>query len=415
MRKTICILSFLACSCFFSFSQEKDTVKTLTSLNKAAEQFKRDTLKKKEFNPLDIADDRGLYILTKDEQMQLRILGSVRIQFVSDIKDLPDKETFNTYEIPTGEDSKNIPNYSASLSQTRIGFEVNRKVGKEVVFIRLETDFNGANNAFRIRHAYGEVGHFLVGKTWSLFSNPDAWPTVVNKYGPAGSVKVRTTQLRYSGTNKKGTFWSAGLEYSRTDLNSQELDTTGFTTVQIIPDITARIERQGSFGAVQLAGVYSPVSVRDIDNNISNFSGFGFSLSGELDISEKHSILYQLTYGQSIAHFITTFSGTGNDAIYNPDTQEFDPVTAFGGFVAYGFDLTKKIKANANIGYADLSNEDYQPGNVYRNSFSAALDCFWEITSGARLGVEYIHGIRWNKDNSSGDAGRLQALFYYDF
>ena len=83
--------------------------------------------------------------------------------------------------------------------------------------------------------------------------------------------------------------------------------------------------------------------------------------------------------------------------------------------LAKSFDLTKKIKANATIGYAELSNENYQPGNVYRNSFSAALDCFCQIAPGARLGVEYIHGIRWNKDSSSGNAGRLQALFYSDF
>lgn len=390
-------------------------MKTLTSSNKGATQFKRDTLKKKEYSPLDIADDRGIYILAKDEQMQLRILGSVRFALVYDLKDIPQKNTFNTYDIPIGDDSKNIPNYYGSLNQTRIGFEVNRKVGKDVVFIRLETDFNGADGAFRIRHAYGEVGRFLVGQTWSLFSNVSAWPIMVNGDGPTGSVTLRTPQLRYADTNKKGTNWAVALEYSRPDLNSQELDTTGFSTVQIIPDIAARIERQGPFGAIQLAAVYSTVSIRDEDNNVTNFGGYGVSLSGDLGITEKTKILYQLTYGKSISHFITTFADTGSDAIFNSETQKFDPVTSFGGFMAYGFDLTKKIKANATIGYADLSNENYQPGDVYRNSFSAALDCFWQITAGAKLGVEYIHGIRWNKDSSSGNAGRFQALFYYDF
>lgn len=415
MNKTILIFSFVLFNCFLSFSQEKDTVKTLTSLNKSAAQFERDTLLKQENSPLDIGDDRGIYILTKDGQMQLRILGSVRFSLLYDLKDIPVKKTFNTYYIPVGEDSKNIPNYYGSLNQTRIGFEINRQVGKDVVFIRLETDFNGKNGAYRIRHAYGEVGRFLVGQTWSLFSNVSSLPTMVNSKGPTGSVTLRTAQMRYSDTNRKGTRWAAALEYSRPDLNLQQLDTTGFSVVQIIPDVTARIEREGIFGAVQLSVAFTTVSIRDQDNNVSNFGGYGGSLSGDLRINEKNKILYQLTYGKSISHFITNFAGTGNDVIYNPNTGEFDPVDSFGGFLAYGFTMTKKIKANASIGYADLSNEDYQPGNSYRNSFSGALDCFWQIAPGARLGVEYIYGTRWNKDSSSGSAGRLQALFYYDF
>ncbi|MGB5318076.1 hypothetical protein, partial [Eudoraea sp.] len=133
-----------------------------------------------------------------------------------------------------------------------------------------------------------------------------------------------------SGSTGQG---AAALEYSRPDLNLQQLDTTGFSVVQIIPDVTARIEREGIFGAVQLSGAFTTVSIRDQDNNVSNFGGYGGSLSGDLRINEKNKILYQLTYGKSISHFITNFAGTGNEVIYNPNTGGFDPVDSFWGFL----------------------------------------------------------------------------------
>lgn len=398
-----------------AFAQESDSVKTMISSNAQADQFKADTLVKQEVSPLDIGDDRGIYILTKDGRMQLRILGSVRFSILYDFIDFATKKSFNTYYIPTGVDNVIIPNFYSSLDQSRLGFEVNRKLVNKNVFIRLETDFNGKDGTFRIRHAYGQIGRFLVGQTWSLFSNVSSLPATVDGNGPTGSVTLRTAQARYSGTNRKGTHWAAAIEYSRPDLNTQEFDTTGLSVVQVIPDFTARIEREGIFGAVQLSGVITTLSIEDPNNKVTNSFGWGAQLSGTIDFTKQHKVLYQLTYGKSIAHFITTFSGTGRDFIYNPETREFEGLYSFGGFLSYGWNWTDNISTNVSAGYADLSNKEYQPDNTYKNSMSFSLDSFWNIVDGARLGLEYVYGQRWDKDGTTGNASRIWALFYYDF
>jgi hypothetical protein len=414
MRKKLSILSLAFLTSFFGLAQVKDTI-TDTSSNSSSNQFVQDSLVVKKVSPLDIADDRGIYILTKDGKMQLRILGSVRFALNDDFVILPVKKTFNTYYIPTGADNVKLNNFNSSVGQSRLGFEVNRKLEKKNVFIRLEMDFNGTNGAFRIRHAYGEIGHFLVGQTWSLFSNVSSLPAMVDGNGPTGSVTLRTAQARYSGSNRKGTNWAAAMEYSRPDLNTSDLDTTGLSVVQVIPDFTARIERQGIFGAVQLSTVITTLSIKDPNNKISNSFGWGGQLSGTIDFTKQHQLLYQITYGKSIAHFITTFSGTGKDFIYNPETGKFDGLYSFGGFLSYGFDWTEHLKTNISTGYAELSNKDYQMGNTYKNSMSVSFDTFWSIVDGLKLGVEYVYGQRWNKDGSSGNASRISTLFYYDF
>lgn len=401
----------------FSLVSAQKTLQATTSSGDQNIQFEKDSLDKKEASPLDIDDDRGLYILTKDGKMQLRILGSVRFSVLYDFNDYPIKKTFNTYYIKTGIDSRTVPSFYSSLDQSRLGFEVHRLVNDKNIFIRLESDFNGSNGSYRIRHAYGQMEHFLVGQTWSLFSNVSSLPPTVDGNGPTGSVTARTAQARYSGKNNRGTRWALALEYSRPDLNIDDITNTGLTTVQLFPDLTARIEREGIFGAVQLSGVLTTLSVRNDNNNseISNRIGYGGSLSGTVDFTTQHKLLYQLTYGKSISHFITTFSGTGNDAIFNPTTNELEPLNSFGGFASYGFNWTKAISTNVSVGYADLNNKDFQPDDAYNNSASFSLDSFWTIIDGAKLGAEYVFGKRWDKSGTGGNASRIWLLFYYDF
>jgi hypothetical protein len=198
-------------------------------------------------------------------------------------------------------------------------------------------------------------------------------------------------------------------------LNFQAIDTTGLSAVQLFPDVTARIEREGIFGAVQLSLVMTMLSLKDESNRVKNRVGVGGSLSGTIDFKDDHQLLYQVTYGKSISHFITTFSSTGNDAYYNVDTNTTEPVFAFGGFLSYGIQWRKNLVTNISAGYADLSNEAFQADNSYRNSMSILLDSFWNIVDGARIGGEYAYGQRWDKNGTTGGASRISNLFYYNF
>jgi hypothetical protein len=297
-----------------------------------------------------------------------------------------------------------------------LGFEITRRLDKKNVFIRLETDFNGVQGQFRIRHAYGQVDNFLVGQTWSLFSNVSSFPTMVNFDGPTGSVSLRTPQIRYSGDAKRGFNWAFALEYSTPDLIATDFDTSGISTFRLIPDFTSRIIWDGNFGVVQLSAVINAISNKDPNSEVTNTFGYGGSLSGTVNIQGKNELLYQFTYGKSISHFISTFGGTGNDALFNPETKEFETLLSFGGFLSIGLDWNRiDFTTHFSIGYAQLSNKDFQPDDSYRNSLSLSLDSFWNLAEGARIGVEVMYGQRWDKGGDTGQATRISSLFYYDF
>ncbi len=421
----ICIAGILLSNSAFSQVQDStlqvqdtisdaDTAVAVSSIG-TGEGFEMDTIVEQEVSPLDIAKDRGLLIKASDGKMQLRILGSVRFSAMYDMVEMLTKNTFNTFYIPTGDRNQKIPNYFNSVRHTRFGFEVTRKLKNTNVFVRLESDFNGPSGGLRIRHAYGQMDNFLVGQTWSLFSNVSSLPPSVDGNGPTGSVVLRTPQIRYRGKSFKGFDWSVALEYSVPDLYMQELDTLSLNTVQMIPDFTGRIEREGILGHVQLSMIATTITTTDVNSKISNLFGFGSSISGTIDFTKMHKLLYQVTWGRSIAHYITTFNGTGQDAAFNPLTNKFESLYSYSGFFSYGFSWKKEISTHISFGSANQVNKAFQVDGDFRNSISLSVDTFWRVIEGARIGLEYVYGQRWDKDGTTGAASRVWALFYYDF
>ncbi len=62
-NKKFYILIFL-CISFSALAQDADTTKTVISTDSQTHTVNKDSLSNEEFSPLDIASDRGLFILT---------------------------------------------------------------------------------------------------------------------------------------------------------------------------------------------------------------------------------------------------------------------------------------------------------------------------------------------------------------
>jgi len=393
----------------------KDTTKALISYNKTAgSQITNDTIERHtEEAPLDIGKNRGLFILSPDHLMQMRILGSVRGLFTYTDQELKNDLSFNPYETPTN-NSPITPNFYAGLTETRLGFEVTRRTKKMGdVFIRIEADFANSVNSFRIRHAYGMSKRFLIGQTWSLFSNISTNPPIVSFSGQVGTISIRTPQIRYFRHINHKMSWYVGLEYSTPDFFIP--DSVKVTLLQVIPDFTARIDYISDVLHLQFSGIITSVSSRDSSNNISYAFGFGGSLSGKFTFIEKNRIHFSISSGNAISHFLAIFGGKQEDAAYNSATQKIEGLVSTSGFLAYGRELPFDISANISLGMAAITNKVYQPDNAYSYSYSAMLNVFWQPADGARLGLEYAYGKRVDKGGNNGNANRLSMLLYYDF
>jgi hypothetical protein len=397
-----------------SYGQVTDSTRVFLGSDISLDSLQRDTTKIIEDAALDIAQDRGLFIVTPDRQMQLRILGSVRYLVVYDDRDLSSKNSLNTYEIDVGDQSQRIPNYYNGLNQSRLGFEVTRKTGKGNVFVRLETDFAGVNG-FRIRHAYGQYGRFLFGQTWSLFSNITSLPATVGFGGPVGSISVRTPQIRFTTRNVffPGSIVTLGLEYFKPDIYVP--DTIIAKSFQVIPDITARIEKSLKWGSIQLSGIVPILSGMSEEGEYVFRPGWGLSFSTVINSWAAGKWYFQGAGGQAITRFFNDLSGQGLDLLFNPETGKSHLPFAYGTYLTYEHYWTARIFSNITYGLLIFQKEDFTPDDTYYRGNNFCLNTFWSIVEGSRLGLEYIHAFRTNKDGTKGRANRVNLLFYYDF
>ena len=368
--------------------------------------------------PLDIGQDRGLFIVTADKKLQLRILGSVRYLVVLDGFNLADKAAFKTTQIPTGSDNQFFPVYHNDLLQSRLGFEATRRTEAGDIFIRLETDFNGPNG-FQIRHAYGEYQNFIVGQTWSLFTNLNALPATVDLDGPLGSIAFRTPQMRYTTTDLiPNTRTSFALEFPEHQFRLP--DSSNLTAVQFLPDPSVRFERSYSWGDVQTSLIIPILAGRYVEDGSLEFQiGWGLLAAAEIPVTPQGRVMGQVSFGRAITGFYGPLDGRGRDVIIRTDTagvpiDHYAPIT-FAAYASYVHTWEQWLTSSISAGLLTLESRAWVPGGQYQWGYTFTGNTFWDVTEGARIGVEGALGERIDVNAQRGFAYRASALFYYDF
>lgn len=380
------------------------------SINSPADTLRTDSLKVVEDAPLDIGQNRGLFIMAPDKKMQLRILGSIRSLVVYDNVDLFSKESFVTSEIPTGDDHKFFPNYFNNLSQTRFGFEVTRKTEYGNLFVRLETDFAGVGG-FRIRHAYGQYRGFLIGQTWSLFAQISVLPTTVTLSGPTSSISTRTPQIRYTFNVQKKSNFAISLEYQVQDIRLP--DSLNASTFPLLPNMTGRFSRNFNWGLLQVSGVLPVLSGFDGNDDLVVKLGWGVSIGALIKPWENGSWHFQLAAGESISRFLGSIDADVN-LILTPDGKGELPLE-LGYYATYQHTWSKKLFSNFVYGAVQLEEFSFTPDDTFIWGASWHLNTFYSPVEGAKVGIEGIYGQRKDHDNTNGNAFRFNMIFYYDF
>ena len=102
------------------------------------------------------------------------------------------------YEGEYGEDG----HFFAGVRQSRLGVKgfIPTDVGEIKTIFEFElfgTGVDAGQTTFRLRHAWGELGQFGAGQTWSPFMDPDVFPNSVEYWGPAGMAFFRNVQVRW--------------------------------------------------------------------------------------------------------------------------------------------------------------------------------------------------------------------------
>ena len=356
------------------------------------------------------------YFRLPGTQTLLRIGGYAKTDFIYDVRPAGNADSFIPATIPIPAPA-NFTNSTVSVRPTRLNldFLVPTSSGDSMRFF-LEMDFFGTNSTTpRLRHAYGQAKNFLVGQTFSNFMDPDAGTDQLDFQGPNGMVSTRLPQFRYSVLIAKKTTFSLSLEKPTSDVD--------FTTPQFeaqpnspSPDGTLRIRREMDGGHVQLSALFRSVAAYLPDGRSEAVTGWGFNFAGAERLWGKDTVVYQAAYGNGIERYINDTSGLGEDAavssLQNAHIQALPVVATYAGFQHFWI---PRLRSNVVYSFVQVQNTEAQMGSNYHQGNYTAGNLIWNPFGSLTVGGEFLYGWRVNKDNSTGNAPRIQFSAKYNF
>jgi hypothetical protein len=351
----------------------------------------------------------------------MKIGGLVWTSIVQTFSALGSDTQFLTWSIPAEgtPEAGQGPRLSVWAAPSRFNFDVRTptEVGGMRAFI--EGDFAGANNGFRLRHAYGQFGRMLVGQTYSAFSDPNADFEGIDFEGVNAENVTRQAQVRYTMPLPKDLRLAVSLEYPTASI-------TGGESVNQIPDIIGRVTRTFVGGHLQGAAIVRQIRAQPIDeaNKIYSAMAWGGSVSGVVPVggkgwSKDDRFIFQFNGGKGIARYINDLNSCncGEDAVFDPDGG-LNALLAWGFYVDYEHhweNFPNPLKLSLNEvrssliwGHVKVNNGSFMPETAYKTTDRLSLNLLWSPIPRVDVGIEYIWGQRTNEDGSRGTATQLQ-------
>ena len=315
-----------------------------------------------------------------------------------------------------------------SVRQTRFGVDATTQTDVGELKTKLEFELYGVGSdegktTPRLRHAYGEIGDFLAGQTWSVFMDIDVFPNTIEYWGPPSMIFWRNLQLRWSAKKGENTSLAIALESPASSLDSGKLSEVidpALLNVQgktELPDLTAHWRTQGDWGHAKAGFILRQVGW---ENTVSaggepsgTETGYGLNLSGSYKVSKQGTIKAQLAYGEAIASY---FNDGGID-IAPGDTVGSGAQTLeiLGWLLFYDHSWNKKWSSSIGWAQTDQDNTNGQNDDAFAGNQYGVVNLLHYPTESIMYGAELQYGEYEQKDGKTRDDTRVQFSFKFMF
>ncbi len=323
-------------------------------------------------------------------------------------------------------------NFWASVRSTRFGVNGWIPTGWGEIRTQFEFDLFSVNpdagdTNFHLRHAWGELGPFLVGQTNTVFMDGSVSPIALEYWGPSGNAALRNVQFRWAALRGKNELFIAlerpgatadnGRIESRVELQNIEKHFPA-------PDLTVHYKRTGDWGHVQLAGLLRYIgwvdTVPDEFDLTGHATGWGLNLSTNLKVGKTGTLRAAVVYGEGIENYMTdapTDIGAAVNPSGNPRRPFIGEPLPVLGFTAF-FDLFWCEQLSTAIGYSrvDIDNSDLQLPVAFNTGQYALVNLLFYPVKNAMAGFEAQWGRRTNFSDGFGvNDFRIQFSARYSF
>ena len=317
-----------------------------------------------------------------------------------------------------------------SVRQTRFGVKSTTPTTIGTLKTQFEFELFGTGadagqTAFRLRHAYGEIGKFGAGQYWSPFMDVDVFPNSLEYWGPTGMVFFRNIQVRYMpiqgdtrltfALERPGASGDGGIYSDRIEL--QDVKSQFY-----LPDLSAEYRYAGNFGYFELAGIVRSLKWRDTKEDTLSLDGaavgWGINVSSNVNVSKNDVLRLQAVYGEGIQNYMNDApADVGLES--NPGFPN-RPVKGVAlpiyGYVAF-LDHTWSKYFTSSVGYsiARIMNTDGQAGDAFMKGQYALGNLLYYPVKNVMAGVEFQWIQRDNRNGFKSKDMKVQFSFKYNF
>jgi len=289
------------------------------------------------------------------------------------------------------------------------------------------TGVDEGQTTFRLRHAYGELGQFGAGQTWSPFMDPDVFPNSLEYWGPTGMVFFRNVHVRWMpalegphsaiiAAERPGASGDQGVYSDRVELE-------GIRARFPLPDFSAAYKYSQGWGYVRAAGMLRWIKWDDTLDDAFDLSGdatgWGLNLSANYKPTDKDVVRFQYVFGEGIQNYMNDSPvdiGIVNN-FANPVQPLLGKTIPIQGLVLF-LDHTWNERFSSSVGYSrqDNDNREAQAPDAFRDGQYALGNLLYTPVPNVMMGAELQWGRRQNfSDGFSSDGVKLQFSFKYNF
>jgi hypothetical protein len=320
-----------------------------------------------------------------------------------------------------------------SVRQTRFGVKTSTPTSYGALktifeFELFGTGVDAGQTTFRLRHAWGEMGHFGAGQTWSPFMDPNVFPNSLEYWGPNGMVFFRNVQFRWTPIKTAHNTFMIAAERPGASADqgvySGRIELSNITPQFILPDLSMQGHFERKWGYFQIASMFRRIAW--VDNNATpqlnlggSAFGWGINASSNLKVGEKTTGKLQLVYGHGIQNYMNDAPvdiGIQNNFSNPVRPIKGVPLPILGAVAFVDHNWSPKFSSTFGGSMVNIWNSDAESPSDFHQGYYALTNLLYYPVKNVMTGAEFQFGRRVNFANGFNfNDYRVQFSFKYSY
>lgn len=306
--------------------------------------------------------------------------------------------------------------FSVRQSQIGLGLKQTDKNGDSPVNAYIEIDFYGPNGTTtpRLRHGYLQWKKWLIGQTWSNFTDIRIFPNIFDFNGANGAMLLRSIQLRYTERLSDKEALSFSLEDPGKVSMTIPKNHPEWKKKSLIPVVTGMYRYGNARDYAKIGATLSPVNYENQENEYTKI-GFGGMISFRKHITNLDDFRFQASYGKGMARNNVVLSGEGYDAVFDPQKNRAEMLSLFNILGIYGHWWSSKWSSTVYYSYSQVGSSSAIETSLMKRFQNAAINLIYHPYRNLRMGMEGNYASAENFEGKRSDAFRLQFSTSFSF